>query len=77
MSYEKYKSAFPNKTDEQCIESLCAEVKDKTEAIHKYLTELELMRAALTKVYEVATEPNFDVDDIDKIITVTFKALQN
>lgn len=42
--YKKYKAAFPNKTDAQCIESLCYEVSDKAETIHKLLAEIELLR---------------------------------
>ena len=37
--YKKYKEAFPNKTDAQCIESLCWEVSDKVETIHKLLED--------------------------------------
>jgi hypothetical protein len=38
--YKKYKEAFPNKTDAQCIESLCWEVSDKVETIHKLLEDM-------------------------------------
>jgi hypothetical protein len=38
--YKKYKEAFPNKTDAQCIESLCWEVSDKVETIHKLLQDM-------------------------------------
>jgi hypothetical protein len=38
--YKKYKEAFPNKTDAQCIESLCWEVSDKVETIHKLLKDM-------------------------------------
>jgi len=38
--YKKYKEAFPNKTDAQCIESLCWEVSDKVETIHKLLHDM-------------------------------------
>lgn len=38
--YTKYKAAFPNKTDRECIESLSAEVSDKVEAIGNLLSEI-------------------------------------
>ena len=45
--YKEYKEAFPNKTDAQCIESLCWEVSDKVETIHKLLAEVELLRKSV------------------------------
>ncbi len=37
--YQRYKEAWPNKTDEQIIESLAMELKDKVETIHGLLEE--------------------------------------
>jgi hypothetical protein len=45
--YKKYKEAFPNKTDAQCIESLCNELSDKVETIHKLLAEIELLKQSI------------------------------
>jgi ribosomal protein L37AE/L43A len=36
--YKEYKRVFPNKTDEQIIEMLGNEVRNKTEEIHRLLS---------------------------------------
>jgi hypothetical protein len=64
--YKKYKEAFPNKTDAQCIESLCWEVSDKVETIHKLLedkkyTEEDLMSAFNAGINnDYGNGPSFD-----------------
>ena len=47
--YKKYKEAFPNKSDAQCIESLCWEVSDKVETIHRLLEELKAKENTYTE----------------------------
>jgi len=58
--YKKYKEAFPNKTDAQCIESLCWEVSDKVETIHKLLKD--------------NADKKYTEDDIRKAIQVGINA---
>ena len=57
--YKKYKEAFPNKTDAQCIESLCWEVSDKVETIHKLLEDMadkKYTEENIKKAIELARE---------------------
>jgi len=75
--YKKYKEAFPNKTDAQCIESLCWEVSDKVETIHKLLqdnADKKYTEEDIRKAIELARETESvrrgalseDWDDIEK-----------
>jgi hypothetical protein len=57
--YKKYKEAFPNKTDAQCIESLCWEVSDKVETIHKLLEDM--------------ADKKYTEDDVIKLMSMATK----
>lgn len=47
--YQRYKESWPNKTDEQIIESLANELKDKVETIHGLLEENQALNKLLDK----------------------------
>ncbi len=47
---EEYRKAFPNKTDEQIIESLAYEVKDKVEAIHQLQESISIKDQCITGI---------------------------
>jgi hypothetical protein len=54
--YKKYKEAFPNKTDAQCIESLCWEVSDKVETIHKLLEDKKYTEEDIREAIDMARQ---------------------
>jgi hypothetical protein len=70
--YKKYKEAFPNKTDAQCIESLCWEVSDKVETIHKLLEDKKYTEEDIKKAFMAGcqSERRFSrrIDELDKYI---------
>ncbi len=42
--YQKYKKAYPNKTNAEIIENLANELKDKVETIHRLLDEIRSLK---------------------------------
>ena len=61
--YKKYKEAFPNKTDAQCIESLCWELSDKVETIHKLLSKTRIER-----IWAMPNSLTFTIKPIKELI---------
>ncbi len=47
---ETYRQAFPNKTDDQIIESLAYELKDKVETIHQLLESISIKDQYITGI---------------------------
>lgn len=57
--YEQYKKAFPNKTDAECIESLCYEVSDKVETIGSLLLQVKETESEL-EIQKKKVELNYN-----------------
>lgn len=67
-----------NKNNTDCVTVYCSEETPTHEELAnaKLIAAAPELLGALIEIHDKSIQPNFDIDDIDEIITISFKAIK-